>query len=111
MSEFFAGGLVKAFKDKVLTLFSNCQCNDESFEDQLFEIKSMFEVLEDPFESISSEYRRLKSLKVQGYYIPPEPYLLGHADDYEREDNDVNFVRSPAYGQQVPLLLNSSMRE
>lgn len=101
-SDFFQNGLVFSLKEKVLRLLAEAVDFDEAVQDQIFEIGQMFDMLSDPFETVSSEYKRLKSAESDGRYIKPERYLLCHNDVYRREDDNVVLVREPSYGQFVP---------
>lgn len=101
VSDFLQCGLVSALKDKVINLFD--LCDNPDIRDEVEEVKTMFDIISDPFESIASEYRRIASAENDGYYIKPESYLLYHKDKYQVGEGRVDLTREPASGEVVPL--------
>lgn len=97
-SDFLQSGIVNVVKQKVMSVLNNHV--DENI---LFDIREMFNLLENPLESISSEYKRLQGAERDGFYIRPEPYLLCHRDVYAQNDENVVLERKAAHGQHVPL--------
>ncbi|XP_052126776.1 uncharacterized protein LOC127750137 [Frankliniella occidentalis] len=75
----------------------------DDFHVDVQKLTNMFEVIGNPFEFMSTEYRRLCTLAEKGVYIKPEPFEMGHVDKYIQIEGRVQLVRSPVYGYTIPL--------
>ncbi|KAJ1528952.1 hypothetical protein ONE63_007320 [Megalurothrips usitatus] len=101
-SDFFRNGFVSVLKTKALNLVNAAVNNNEYFQNEIYEVSHMFDMLSDPFESINSEYKRLKSAEIHGRYVRPEPYVMCHRDVNRRVNDHFELIREPSYGQFVP---------
>ncbi len=97
------GHTIKLLKNSVLDLLSKCESDDENYGDLITKVEQMFQVLENPFQDMSSEHRRFRDLEESGFLIKPEPFEIGTTDDYEKVGGVVQLVRNPVYGQFIPL--------
>ncbi|KAE8737756.1 hypothetical protein FOCC_FOCC016777 [Frankliniella occidentalis] len=94
---------VEALKLELQRLLEPFQCNDIDFNGALGTINQMLKILEDPFDCMATEYRRLKDFEQQGYFIRPESYVMGDRDTYIKENNVMQLVKQPVYGQIIPM--------
>lgn len=91
-------------RDNVFKFISSFEDIPENFAHEYQKLDNMFSTLKDPFEFMTTEHQRFKSLQQDGFYIPPERFEMGHKDEYVKSrDNTVQLIRRPVYGQFVPL--------
>ena len=101
-SELFCSS-IRLLKENVFNVISDGDFHNENFADDVRKLENMFEVLGDPFEAMATEHQRLRSLSEDGFFIRPEPYEMGHIDKHVTVNNTVQLIRSPVYGQFIPL--------
>lgn len=70
--KFLGGGHLSILKAKVKNALSKPQCASEEIQ----EIVTMFEMMENPFDTLNTEYKRLKYLCDKGYYFEPQSYII-----------------------------------
>ncbi|KAK3931890.1 Membrane-bound lytic murein transglycosylase F [Frankliniella fusca] len=73
VSLLFKNCLSSQFKNDLLVILKNAQVNSE----ELQHVENMFEVLDNSFQHLSSEYRRLKYFESNGLLVRPETVEIG----------------------------------
>lgn len=97
--KFLGGGHLSILIAKVSSALSRAECVDDEKE----EILSMFAHLEQPFETLRSDYRQIRRLEEDGYYIAPESYIIDRsfAAKSTRQGRQGKMVSLT--GQYIPL--------
>lgn len=90
-------------KKNVFKFIDSFEDVPNDYHDNFNKLDSMFQILSDPFEGVQTEHQRFKTLLDSGSYIPPNEFEMGHDDKYEKVGNTVHLVRTPVYGQFVPM--------
>ena len=70
---FLGGGYLNILKENCLQSLPSCNADVQVVTD----LQKMFDVLQEPFKELKTEYQRLKCFKASSDYIPPESYSLG----------------------------------
>lgn len=97
-TNFLSSGFLSTLKGEVVTALQNkSTCN-------IKDIEKKFEILETPFENLSTEYRRLKELEASNFLIRPMEYIISSmlTDRTDRDGNAV-FVPADLTGHIIPL--------
>ncbi|KAE8743405.1 hypothetical protein FOCC_FOCC011010 [Frankliniella occidentalis] len=101
-SDFLGFGIVKVLKQRVVAFIDACTCENINPND-IFDIKGMFDVIENPFEHLSSEFKRISTVSDTGKFIRPDSYVLNYENRFVRDDLDVELSQKPVTVQVVPL--------
>lgn len=99
VTSFFSSGLVDSLKEivTILTKLSNICADEEN------RILKMFDILQSPFDSISSEYKRVKFLQKCNFFVSPVQQVLGVTETAKRNQNHTSLVLRNSSLYSVPI--------
>lgn len=92
---------VKILKEKVIDTLSKCNADVQD----ICSIEAMFKSLSNPFNHLSSEYKRMKYFKSTGAYIPPESYCIDSRVEKISTQQEVKLQMTQVTAQHIPLRL------
>ena len=99
VNQIFCVNLVGHVKDSVNKTLRDCGASDE----QKSDINAEFQLIQESFAHMSSDYLRLKYFMESGNYIPPQPYEIGEEDVAKPSINGSLLKKKKVYGQYIPL--------
>ena len=97
--DFHETGYLELLKEKVLNIFEK----DSTSEKDIQDIKIMFNICQNPFEDLNTEYKRLKFFKSTGYFIEPQPYVIGQTEVSKLENSVTVKVPKNVEGQFISV--------
>lgn len=98
-TKFLGGSHLSILKSKVKNALSQPHCSPE----EIISIMAMFEKLENPFDDLRTEYKRLKFLSEEGYYIEPTKYRIGRSFGTVRRKKELKAAMVQFHGQFIPF--------
>ncbi|CAH0386740.1 unnamed protein product [Bemisia tabaci] len=99
----YTGGLLRGLGEVLRPVVFKVLERANASSDELYSMEDAFEILENPFENLRSEYMRVKTFKEEGTYIEPVPILLGTTlgTSNIRDEHQIHMDRLTA--QHIPL--------
>lgn len=99
----YTGGLLRGLGEVLRPVVFKVLERANASSDELYSMEDAFEILENPFENLRSEYMRVKTYKEEGTYIEPVPILLGTTlgTSNIRDEHQIHMDRLTA--QHIPL--------
>lgn len=98
-SYFLGGNFLTILKQKVIDTLQNCHAKIEVISN----IEKMFQSLSNPFNHLSTEYKRKIYFQSIGAYIPPESYNIDFRIGKKNTENGVKPQMTQVTGQCIPL--------
>lgn len=98
-NNFLGNGFVSILKEFVMKTLEN-YVSDET---TISQIKNMFEVIENPFKGLTSEYLCFKEFERSGYLIPPINYTIGRTMEEQKCNGYVTYKSVDVTAQFIPL--------
>lgn len=89
--------LFSYFKPNIFNLFRNIDDTTQ------YKIEQIFNLFENPFESLDSEFKRFKYFKEKGILIEPESYVIGQQTIGEKINSKYVIVPTNVIGQYVSV--------
>lgn len=89
--------LFSHLKPNVLNILRNAE------DTTLYKIEQIFNLFENPFESLDSEFKRFKYFKENGTLIEPESYVIGQQTIGKKIDSNYVIVPTNVTGQYIPV--------
>lgn len=77
----------------------------KDIDDAQYKIEQIFNLFENPFESLDSEFKRFQYFKEQGTFVEPESYIIGQQTIGKKLNSNYVIVPTNVTGQYVSVKL------
>jgi len=99
-TELFSSGIISHLKSKIEPYLTNC---DNS---RLIEIQNMFNILENPFSKLKTEYQRIKYFESNNVFFKPKTIVLGFTKETKIVSGVERQVMVPVQGHLFSIKEN-----
>lgn len=77
----------------------------KDIDDAQYKIEQIFNLFENPFESLDSEFKRFQYFKEQGTFVEPESYIIGQQTIGKKLNSNYVIVPTNVTGQYISVKL------
>lgn len=99
-TELYSSGIISHLKSKIEPYLINCDNT------QLIEIQNMFNILENPFFELKTEYQRITNFESNNFFLKPKTIVLGFTKETKIVSGVERQVMVPVHGHLFPIKEN-----